>query len=283
MALLGPHKVFLITEILEMILLQTDMRTLLTSAQSVCRKWRGLVKNSTDLQTALFFKPVKYSLPRGVPGIRNPLLADYIWPWFCARHAYRWGAPPIEGEVNLPLLDPHDSERFFRKGASWKRMLFQQPPRSCIGLVEKDGKAVDGPAYTEVKVQPDGDYLRIGDMVYPYDEMNCSLIHPLLEEGLLWFGKIRTPEALKMFPFLEKFRPKDEQHGEIPQSQVVYATAKYLRDCDVVFFTLECGRARGQYIGEYDYNNTAVQLDKWLRDMRRSLVPGHISIPMLVR
>lgn len=188
----------------------------------------------------------------------------------------------MEGEAKIPLLDPHDSERFFRKGASWKRMLFQQPPRSCIGLVEKDGKAVDGPAYTEVKVQPDRDYLRIGDMVYPCIEMHCSLIHPLPEEGLLWFGVVHTEEDLKRSPLLEGWRLRDGKHGEILQSQIVYATSKYLRDCDVVFFTLECGRARGQYVGEYDYNDTAVQLNIWLRYMRRSLVPGHISIPMLV-
>lgn len=30
----------------------------------------------------LFFKPVGYTLPRGTPGIRNPLLQDCIWPWF---------------------------------------------------------------------------------------------------------------------------------------------------------------------------------------------------------
>lgn len=140
MASSEPHRIFLITEILEMILLKTDIRTLLTSAQRVCRKWHSLIKCSTDLQAALFFKPVRYVLPRGVLGIRNPLLTDCIWPWFCGRHALEWGAPPMEGEVKIPRSDPQDNERFFRKGASWKRMLFQQPPRSCIGLVEKDGK-----------------------------------------------------------------------------------------------------------------------------------------------
>lgn len=78
MASSGPHKVFLVTEILEMILLETDMRTLLTSAQRVCCKWRSLLEYSSDLQAALFFKPDKFRLPRGKPGIRNPLLADSI-------------------------------------------------------------------------------------------------------------------------------------------------------------------------------------------------------------
>ncbi|KAJ5426327.1 ABC transporter atnG [Penicillium sp. CMV-2018d] len=57
MASSQPHKAFLITEILELILLETDTRTLLTSAQRVCRKWHFLIQDSSDLQAALFFKP----------------------------------------------------------------------------------------------------------------------------------------------------------------------------------------------------------------------------------
>jgi hypothetical protein len=167
-------------------------------------------------------------------------------------------------------------------------MLFQQPPRSCIGLVEKDGKAVDGPAYTEVKVWPYGDYLRIGDMIYPCenghhyypDEVpgRCSLFHPLPEDGLLWFGFVLTEEQ-RSEPW---YAPASVEYWEIPQSQVVYATSNYLRNCDVVFFTLECGRARNQFVSEYAYNCVAAALDRWLRAMRMSLVPGQIYIPMLV-
>ncbi|KAJ5224078.1 hypothetical protein N7468_008620 [Penicillium chermesinum] len=179
-----------------------------------------------------------------------------------------------------PPLDPRDSERFFREGASWNEMLFQQPPRSCIGLVEKDGRAVEGPAYTEIKVQPDGDYLRIGDLIYPCSELDCGFIHPLQQEGLLWFGRLVSAEQLKKYPSLGPWRQKDGSHGDILQSQVVHATSQYLRDCDVVFFTLECGEARGRYVDKYDYNETAKRLVVWLRNLRMSLVPDRISIPM---
>lgn len=286
MASSGPHKVFLVTEILEMILLETDMQTLLTSAQRVCRQWSTLIENSADLQCALFFRPVKYRLPRGELGIRNPLLADCIWPFFCARHAHRYGAPPVEGGAKIPTFDPRDIERLFREGATWKRMLFQQPPRSCIGLVEKDGKAVDGPAYTEVKVWPYEDYLRIGDIIFSdedrvhrHDEPlgRCHLMHPLPEEeGLIWYGRILTKEEKKWIPSI----PASVRYWEIPQSQVMYATSTYLQDCDVVFFILECGRARNQFVGEYAYNYPAAVLNRWLRDMRMSLVPGQISVPV---
>jgi hypothetical protein len=145
--------------------------------------------------------------------------------------------------------------------------------------VEKDGKAVDGPAYTEVHVRPDGDHLRIGDMVYPsgWDEY---FIHPLPEDGLLWFGGIKPDEYFEMFPYTKEIPQEIEEHGEIPQSQVACATSIYLRDCDVVFFTLECSRFRGEYI-----NNTymtGTRLRDWLYAMNGILVTGQISIPMLV-
>lgn len=88
-----------------MILLETDMRTLLTSAQRVCRRWRKLIRQSRGLQATLFLTPVNYTLPHGKPGIRNPLLKQCIWPWFCARKARMIGAPPVEGGVKVPEID----------------------------------------------------------------------------------------------------------------------------------------------------------------------------------
>jgi hypothetical protein len=276
MASSEPHKIFLITEILELILLKTDTRTLLTSTQRVCRKWHFLVQGSYELQAALFFKPVRYTLPRGMPGIRNPLLEECIWPWFCARQARNWRAPPVEGGTKIPQIDPQSDRIFLRKGASWKRMLFQQPPRSCIGFVEKDGKAVNGPAYTEVKVQPRGDYLRIRDIVLPC--MNIlNEVHPLPEEGLLWHGWIRKKELLE-YAWQVEYPADNEKYGEIPRSQVAYAASIYLRDCDIVFFILECGRIRGQWVSNYG----AMQLNFWLCLLGMSLVPGQTSIPMQV-
>lgn len=278
MASLEPHKVFLITEILELILLATDTRTLLASAQRVCRKWHFLIQDSSDLQAALFFKPVNYTLPRGTPGIRNPLLEECIWPWFCARQAHEWKAPLVEGGAKIPQIDPQSDEVFLRKGASWKRMLFQQPPRSCIGFIEKDGKAVNGPAYTEVKVQPRGSqgYLRIRDVVLPCTKI-LDKVHPLLDEGLLWYGGIGESKP-QLDPWVPQFPTDSERYGEISRSQVAYATSIYLLDCDIVFFILECGRVRGQWVS----NHGARMLHFWLCRIWMSLVPGQISIPMPV-
>lgn len=186
-----------------MILIQTDMQTLLTSAQRVCHRWHDLIQDSAGLQADLFFKPVRYTLPRGTPGIRNPLLDKHIWPWFCSKQAQRWGAPKVN-KIEIPPVDPRDDERFLRKEANWTQMLFQQPPRSCIGLVEKEGGVVHGTAYTEVKVRVrNGDHLRIGDLV-DFDVFRSACIHPLLEEGLIWrrnfYANIDKPDwSLKRF------------------------------------------------------------------------------------
>ncbi|KAJ5968109.1 hypothetical protein N7501_004357 [Penicillium viridicatum] len=276
MASSQPHKAFLITEILELILLETDTRTLLTSAQRVCRKWHFLIQDSSDLQAALFFKPVSYTLPRGTPGIRNPLLEECIWPWFCARQARNWRAPPVQGGAKIPQIDPQRDELFFREGASWKRMLFQQPPRCCIGFIEKDGKAVNGPAYTEVEVQPGGDHLRMRDVIPPHAFI-VNRVHPLPEEGLLWYGGIRKMEWVRYASELEY--PTDaEEYGEIPRSQVAYAGSTYLRDCDIVFFILECARVRRQRW--FSENAGVYRLYNWLCVIGGILVPGQTSIPM---
>lgn len=279
-----PHKVFLITEILEMILVQTDMQTLLISAQRVCHRWHDVIQDSADLQAALFFKPVRYKLPRGILGIRNPLLDKFLWPWFCSKQAQSWGAPNIR-EIKIPPADPQDNDRFLRKEANWTRMLFQQPPRSCIGLVEKDGGVIHGSAYTEVKVR-NGDYLRIGDLV-TFDSRHSVFIHPLPEEGLIWWGNFFTHQVdlddLDDLDFweLKELRDGVLSHSRIHRSQVAYAASTYRRDCDIVIFTHHCDLARRKrHWPLFDDRICVIDLYSWLRDLGMTLVPDHISIPM---
>jgi len=114
-----------------------------------------------------------------------------------------------------------------------------------FGFVEKDGKAVDGPASTEVNVQPEGDYLRIGDVVLPCIKNISVELHPLPEDGLLWYGYVGKSRRIKDGLWYAECPGEDERYGEIPRSQVAYATSIYLRDCDIVFFIMECGRVRG--------------------------------------
>jgi hypothetical protein len=149
-------------ELLEMILLKLDMRTLLTTAQRVCLQWQGLIADSPAIQQALFFRPVPMppSLPStqnldgndndpmGQRAQKNPLLAELFDPWFNNQ-------PSTTERRRFGKLDPQtllmgqtDRKRaaFLRAGASWQRMLVQQPPVRSIRHVQV-ADAMGGTSY----------------------------------------------------------------------------------------------------------------------------------------
>ncbi|RAH64210.1 F-box protein [Aspergillus aculeatinus CBS 121060] len=93
------HRAFRIREILEMILLGLDMKTLLLSTR-VCRAWNALIRSSPSIQKALFFRP----------------------------------ADPVPGQAKAknPLVEEKIDKAYLRPEASWRRMLLQQPPTSFV-------------------------------------------------------------------------------------------------------------------------------------------------------
>lgn len=141
-------------------------------------------------------------------------------------------------------------------------MLFQQPPRSTIGLLERDYGS-----YTQLKVQPCQGYLRIGDLVLPFKIHADSLVHPLLEEGLTWFGELSRLV---------------ESYGEIPRSHISYATSICLRDCDIVFFVRECAYLRGVRHDRASDDLIYLILRNWLLALKPELVTGLTAIKMPV-
>jgi hypothetical protein len=130
-----PRAGILITEILETILLHTDMCTLLTSAQRVCHYWHDLIEKSNSLQAHIFFKPVKYEVSCDSKRIRNPLLDDNVWPFLQKQYDARERLYAHDNGRN-PRGRAKEDKRYYRKSASWKRMLLQQPPTSNIGIIE---------------------------------------------------------------------------------------------------------------------------------------------------
>lgn len=112
-----------ITEILEGILIQLDLRTLLTSAQLVNRGWRQLIRESTQIQEALFFKPQQKRHGRDEPTF-NPLLRETFPSFFP-------NAGDAISRVSFKSLDmvqtPEKLAAYARKDASWRQMLVQQP------------------------------------------------------------------------------------------------------------------------------------------------------------
>ena len=123
------HKsaVLSIWELLELILLCLDMRTLLLS-QRVCRHWHEVIMRSKPIQQVLFFMPIE---PTNVPHdarTRNPLLEEILWPRFVNPE---WRFPGLDKQIIAKLKSSYK-----RMSASWRRMLIQQPPTSVIGIVE---------------------------------------------------------------------------------------------------------------------------------------------------
>jgi hypothetical protein len=108
-------KVLTTPELLEIILLHLDIRTLLVSAQRVCQTWTVLIQSSPAIQQALFFQTARNPKPKkgkwhakskdtkldqgSINGyefsysrpIYNPLLVQAFRPFFPSVHEY----PPI--------------------------------------------------------------------------------------------------------------------------------------------------------------------------------------------
>ncbi|CAG7964072.1 unnamed protein product [Penicillium nalgiovense] len=119
-------------EILEMILAGTDMRTLLTSAQRVCRNWASLIRNSRSIQKTLFFIPIKDSEWGIGQKIPNPLLTETFASFFPTKN--RPDSYQFDFSDLVMTRDASTLAQFIRADASWRKMLVQQPPISKIGL-----------------------------------------------------------------------------------------------------------------------------------------------------
>lgn len=129
-----PHQIFLVTEILEAILLQLPIRELLVTAQRVSHTWKTTADSSKALQQALFLQPA----PATSYSERitfNPLLQLAFPPWFRPTHDVFMGKKFVSG---LPWTSSADRiEAFMRPDTSWRRML---PYRLAKRTVEFVGK-----------------------------------------------------------------------------------------------------------------------------------------------
>ncbi|GAB1314524.1 hypothetical protein MFIFM68171_04734 [Madurella fahalii] len=153
---------------LELIFLLLDHRTLLTSVIRVCRQWRSVVCQSTPLQQRLFFDPIITGSSGEADRQLNPLLQEYFPLWF-QLPKYRPGVwagfahQPTAIASNPPVRQGR-REALTRRGASWRRMLVQQPPLYRLGVI-----IADRAYFTDILDFPDG--LRMGalyDLVYSY-------------------------------------------------------------------------------------------------------------------
>ena len=159
-------------KILEFIFLAVDLQTVLTGVVRVCQQWQSIVLKSTPLQRHLFFEPVE--LPTSSTKVErarrlNPLLQEAFPLWFqLPEHrpdVWAGFAHQPTAMARTPhTRQPEARKALTRRGATWRRMLVQQPPLYKLGII------VGETAYfTDVLEFPDG--LRMGtlyDLVYSY-------------------------------------------------------------------------------------------------------------------
>jgi hypothetical protein len=128
-------------ELICLILLNLDQRTILTVVQKVCKAWLYQIQ-SAPLQQHLFLRPSRAPQRPG-PRILNPLLIKAFPAWFRTFSAALDGkVDPSELYINpqamvqfqgsdlYALRGPKNP--FLRKGATWLRMQVSDPPTTNV-------------------------------------------------------------------------------------------------------------------------------------------------------
>lgn len=158
------------TELLEMILLHLDLRSLL-KAQQVCQRWKQTIAHSVQLQQALYLQSAKPNITKRTS---NPLIEEIILPQMLLRSR----------NFIIPGKYPN-FEPCFRKEASWRKMLPQQTPTSTIGVIEivRHEKY----KFTKLAVQPGS--LRMEHLL---DAMENGVLMPTPNNRVLWTTVARS-------------------------------------------------------------------------------------------
>lgn len=182
-----PHTIFLISELLENILLHTDMRTLLTSGQRVCRGWNDIIKSSPSLQEHLFLRPCKSQVSDISQRSRNPLMEDVLWAQFFLKQQKISETTAEVSRFPLRETDRLKLKTYLRKDASWKQMLLQQPPTSSIGVLEIIKRSDS--EFTKLAVNPSSGFLRMGHILNLLQ--GRSTLVPTRNKWILWSGRSR--------------------------------------------------------------------------------------------
>ncbi|PWY91897.1 hypothetical protein BO94DRAFT_461505 [Aspergillus sclerotioniger CBS 115572] len=188
-------------ELLEMILLQLDLRTLVASAQRVCRAWNGLIQGSSSLQEALFLKPIKKHKNNLTENTINPLLAEAFPAIFLQNEAL---FPRNKNEFTLADLDmirnPEKKAAYLRPEASWRRMLIQQPPAFKLGIFcwsgSPFGYGIDYEMQQLKDTQQWHDGIRM-EMLFEPLIFHSSLVPTFSPASIYWWGECSSSTILR--------------------------------------------------------------------------------------
>ncbi|KAJ5359510.1 uncharacterized protein N7496_011923 [Penicillium cataractarum] len=158
------------TELLEAIMLQLDMRSIL-KVQQVCQRWKQIITHSIQLQQALCFKPAKANAKCCTT---NPLIEEIVLPQLLLRSR----------NFIIPGKYPN-FEPCFRKEASWRKMLPQQTPTSTIGVIE----IVRHEKYTFTKLAVEPGSLRMEQLL---DATENGVLMPTPNNRVFWTTVARS-------------------------------------------------------------------------------------------
>lgn len=187
--------VFATGELLEIILLDIDIYTLLISAPRVCRQWHHVISSSLPLQQKLFFLPSHRDDIHSPETTQrqNPFLQKQFPPWFSGTsnstsHSSDLTNPTASHTFHLPLYATFlrlplfvtglttPQNPFLHPSASWRRMLTSQPPSYTIAVCKLQGRSTVAKA-AAARVVRLKDGLRMGDL---YD---ATLMHGMKSES----------------------------------------------------------------------------------------------------
>ncbi|KAF9883258.1 hypothetical protein FE257_003814 [Aspergillus nanangensis] len=134
----ASSRVLATPEILEMILLELDLRTLLTAAQRVSHTWVRIIKGSPSLQKALFYQSTQTKTTTPDAIFYNPLLMDAFPSVFPPSMLPPRGSASTFSFGRLKMFrTPEKMDPFLRQEASWRRMLVQQPPAQSVVIFQR--------------------------------------------------------------------------------------------------------------------------------------------------
>jgi hypothetical protein len=118
-------------ELIHLILLSLPMRELLTTAPRVCKSWKGIIDGSAVIQRKLYFRDIAPRASR-TPS-RNPLLAEFFTSWFRDGEGVEEDSDYFNRDSLERFPFAKNKAAFLRKGATWRRMLVQQPAVTTVG------------------------------------------------------------------------------------------------------------------------------------------------------
>lgn len=221
-------RVFQHLELLRLILLRVDPCTLLVSALRVSRRWNAAIMGSAQLQERLFFRPV--TLRRGarrVQPVQNPLVVLRGWMFhmlFYINHDdaddLRWAlekgtAYPVHVPSGPSSVVPlryilheiqgslYGTAAFSRRGASWRKLLLQQPPIRSFGLVVSR-RSSDGWYDTEMGRADVPRGLRLGHLWDTMRQVLGRIPTSSCYLRLVWWEPTVTPFDTDEFPMADE-------------------------------------------------------------------------------